>query len=130
MNALVLLDDGLSFEEFAKALFVNVDTVRGWFCRYEEGGINGLAWFGLEGSACQLSGAQQDKLKAWIAACLRRAASTIGAFIETEIGFIYDLQESLRTDRASASPWARIPLTEGHPSQARRNKAEDVHRVL
>ncbi|MGH6846618.1 MAG: hypothetical protein ACREC0_04010 [Methylocella sp.] len=31
-NAPVLPDDGLSFEEIARVLFVNDDTLRSWFC--------------------------------------------------------------------------------------------------
>src|ERR1700729_2843045 len=52
-NALVLLDD---------------DTVRTWYRLYEDEGIEGLASFGYDGSACRLSDAQQAKLKTWIAA--------------------------------------------------------------
>ncbi|MGH6864226.1 MAG: hypothetical protein ACRECN_08150 [Methylocella sp.] len=38
-NALVLLGDGLSFEEIARVLFVNVDTIRSRFCLDEDDGI-------------------------------------------------------------------------------------------
>lgn len=44
-NALVLLDDGLSFEEIARVLVVGDATIRSWFCLYEE---DGLAWAGHE----------------------------------------------------------------------------------
>ena len=44
-NALVLLDD---------------DTIRTWHRLYEQDGIEGLASFGYEGSACRLSDEQQD----------------------------------------------------------------------
>ena len=94
-NALVLLDDGLSFEEIARVLFVDDDTIRSWFRLYEEDGIDGLAWFGHEGSACQLNGAQLEKLKAWIAATLPRTTRTIGAFIETEFGLVYESRSGL-----------------------------------
>jgi transposase len=94
-NALVLLDDGLSFEEIAKVLFVDDDTIRSWFRLYEDDGIDGLAWFGHEGSACQLSGAQQEKLKAWIAACLPRTTRQIGAFIEKEFCCVYESRSGL-----------------------------------
>ena len=94
-NALVLLDDGLSFEEIARVLFVDDDAIRSWFCLYEEEGIDGLAWFGHAGSACQLGGAQQEKLQAWIAACLPRTTRTIGAFIEKEFGCVYESRSGL-----------------------------------
>ena len=89
-NALVLLDDGLSFEEIARVLFVDDATIRSWFCLYEEDGIDGLAWFGHEGSACQLGGAQQEKLKAFVAARLPRSTRQIGAFIAQEFCCVYE----------------------------------------
>ena len=89
-NALVLLDDGWSCEQIAKVLFVDDDTIRSWFCLYEEDGIDGLAWFGHEGSACQLGGAQQDKLKAWISATLPRSTRCVGAWIEKEFDLVYE----------------------------------------
>jgi transposase len=72
-DALVLLDDGWSCEENGKVLFVDDDPIRSWFRLFEEDGIDALAGFGREGSACQLSGSQQEKLKAWIAAALPRS---------------------------------------------------------
>ncbi len=88
-TALVLRDDGRSCEEIAKVRFIDDDTIRSWFRLFEEDGIDGLAWFGHDGSACQLSCAQQDKLKAWIAATLPRSTRHVGAFIETELGVVY-----------------------------------------
>ena len=65
-NALVLLDDGMSCEAIAKVLLLDDDTIRTWYRLYEEDGIEGLTNFSYEGSACQLSGEQQEKLKAWL----------------------------------------------------------------
>jgi hypothetical protein len=44
--------------------YLNDDTIRTWHRLYREEGIEGLAGFGHEGSACRLSGVQQDKLTA------------------------------------------------------------------
>ena len=63
-NALVLLDDGMSCEAIAKVLLLDDDTIRTWYRLYEGDGIEGLTNFSYEGSACQLSGEQQEKLKA------------------------------------------------------------------
>jgi transposase len=94
-NALVLLDDGWSCEEIAKVLFVDDDTIRNWFRLFEEDGIDGLAWFGREGSTCQLCDAQQETLKAWIAAALPRSTRQVGAYIEKEFGVIYESRSGL-----------------------------------
>src|SRR5271157_3284343 len=50
-NALVLLDDGWSCREVAKALLLDDDTIRGWRKLFEQGGIEGLTSFDMGGSA-------------------------------------------------------------------------------
>jgi hypothetical protein len=54
-NALVLLDQDMSCGDVAKVLLPDDDTVRTWHRLYETEGIEGLAGFGYEGSACRLS---------------------------------------------------------------------------
>jgi len=94
-NALVLLDDGMSYAAVAKVLLIDDDTVRAWHRLYEEDGIEGLASFGYEGSACRLSDEQQDKLKAWITETLPRTTRAIGAWIEKECGIEYQGRSGL-----------------------------------
>ena len=94
-NALVLLDDGMSYAAVAKVLLIDDDTIRTWYALYQEDGIEGLASFGYEGSACRLSDEQQDKLKAWIAETLPRTTREIGAWIEKECGIEYQGRSGL-----------------------------------
>ena len=94
-NALVLLDDGMSCSDVARVLLLDDDTVRTWYRLYQEEGIEGLAGFGHEGSACRLSDAQQDRLKAWIAETLPRTTRAVGAWIETEFGITYESRSGL-----------------------------------
>src|SRR5665811_1029524 len=94
-NALVLLDDGMSCEAIAKVLLLDDDTIRTWYRLHEEDGIEGLTNFGYEGSACQLSGEQQEKLKAWVAAALPRTTRQVGAWIENEFGVVYEGRSGL-----------------------------------
>jgi transposase len=89
-NALVLLDQGMSCSDVAKVLLLDDDTVRTWYRLYEEDGIEGLASFGYEGSACRLSDQQQDQLKAWITETLPRTTCEVGAWIENECGIVYE----------------------------------------
>jgi len=44
-NAILLLDDGKSCEEIAEFLYLDDDTVRGWYKRYEHGGFDELETF-------------------------------------------------------------------------------------
>ncbi len=45
-NALVLLDDGISYTAVAKVLLIDDDTIRTWYALYQDDGIEGLASFG------------------------------------------------------------------------------------
>jgi transposase len=85
-NAVLLLDDGLSCEEAAKVLYLDDDTVRGWAKRYGEGGVKALTRFESGGSASHLTSAQEETLKAWIAATLPRSTREVGAHVEKEFG--------------------------------------------
>jgi len=94
-NALLLLDDGMGYGAVAKVLFLDDDTVRTWRRLYEDDGIEGLAGFGYEGSACRLSAEHQDRLKAWITEALPRTTREVGAWIEREAGIQYGSRSGL-----------------------------------
>jgi transposase len=94
-NALVLLDSGWNCEKVAAALFVDDDTVRKWHGLFIEDGLEGLTRFEAGGSACRMSGEQQEKLKAWVAAALPRSTRRIGAWIEKEFGLVYESRSGL-----------------------------------
>ena len=94
-NALVLLDDGWSCENVARALLLDDDTIRGWHGLFVSKGLEGLARFEAGGSACQMSDEQQEKLKAWVAAALPRSTRQIGAWIEKEFGLVYEGRSGL-----------------------------------
>ena len=94
-NALVLLDDGWSCENVARALLLDDDTIRGWHGLFVAEGLEGLARFEAGGSACQVSDEQQEKLKAWVAAALPRTTRQIGAWIEKEFGIVYEGRSGL-----------------------------------
>ena len=88
-NALVLLDAGYSFNKVAKVLLLDDGTIRAWHKMFVEGGLEGLTRFEPGGSACRMSGEQQDKLKAWVASVLPGSTRRIGAWIEKEFGLAY-----------------------------------------
>ena len=94
-NALVLLDSGWSCEKVAGALLLDDDTIRTWLGLYQESGIEGLAGFGHEGSSCRLTHAQQGQLSSWITATLPRSTRQVGAWIEQELGVVYQGQSGL-----------------------------------
>lgn len=94
-NALVLLDAGWSCEAVALALLLDDDTIRRWHGLFLADGLEGLTRFEGGGSACRLSGEQQDKLTAWAGAALPRTTRQVGAWIEKEFGVAYESRSGL-----------------------------------
>jgi transposase len=88
-NALLLLDDGMSCAAIAKVLYLDDDTIRYWHELYEAKGLSWLADFGYKGRACELTAAQQDGLKKWVAQTLPRTTTLVGEWIETSYGVCY-----------------------------------------
>ena len=88
-NALLLLDDGMSCEEIAKVLYLDDDTIRYWHELYSEKGLSWLADFGYKGRACELTAAQQDALKSWVAQSLPQTTTMVGEWIEKSYGVSY-----------------------------------------
>jgi transposase len=94
-NALVLLDKGWSCQQVADALLLDDDTIRGWRKLFEQRGIEGLTSFDVGGSASYLSVKQEDDLTAWVGAVLPRSTRQIGAWIEKELGLVYESRSGL-----------------------------------
>jgi transposase len=88
-NALLLLDDGMSCQEIAKVLYLDDDTIRYWYELYSEKGLIWLADFGYKGRACELTAAQQDALKSWVAQSLPQTTTVVGEWIEKSYGISY-----------------------------------------
>ncbi|MGO9770213.1 MAG: IS630 family transposase [Roseiarcus sp.] len=94
-NALVLLDDGWSCFDVARALLLDDDTVRSWRKLYEQRGIEGLTSFDIGGSSSFLSATQEEALKAFVGATLPRSTRHVGAFILKEFGLVYESRSGL-----------------------------------
>ena len=94
-NALLLLDEGWSCEQVAKALFLDDDTIRGWYRLYQKDGILGLAWHGPPGLSCQITVEQQEKLRAWVLSENPSTTRQIGNYISQEFGVAYESRSGL-----------------------------------
>ena len=94
-NAVLLLDKGWSCVEVAEALLLDDETVRDWHKIYGESGVSGLTRFEVGGSASQLSKAQEEALVAWISHSLPRSTRQVGAYIESELGVVYESRSGL-----------------------------------
>jgi len=49
-NAILLLDDGKSCQEISDFLYLDDDTIRGWYKSYRQDGWDALAFDGWKGS--------------------------------------------------------------------------------
>jgi transposase len=94
-NAILLLNDGWSCAEVAKALYVDDDTVRDWHKLYSADGVEGLKRHEAGGSSSHLSAAQEEALQAWVAGTLPRSTRHVGAYIAQEFGVIYESRAGL-----------------------------------
>src|SRR4029077_2049267 len=85
----------MSCEAVARVLYLDDDTIRTWHRLYQEDGIEGLASFGYEGSACRLTAEQRGRLPGGIMGARPRRSREIGAWIAGECGIEYEGRSGL-----------------------------------
>ena len=70
-NAILLLDDGKSCQEISEFLYLDDDTIRGWYKTYRQDGWDALALDGWKGGQSRMTQAQEAGLCAFVARRLR-----------------------------------------------------------
>ncbi|WP_235575864.1 IS630 family transposase [Roseovarius tolerans] len=88
-NAILLLDDGESCARIAKFLYLDDDTIRGWYKSYRQDGWDALAYDGWKGGQSRMSQAQEAGLCAWLEERFCRSTVEIRAHICAEFGLDY-----------------------------------------
>ena len=88
-NALILLDDEMSYEQVAKVLLIDDSTVRAWRKAFDEGGVEAIVMFDLKGGFSPLSPLQLDELRAWATEVLPTSTTEVGQFILDRFGLDY-----------------------------------------
>jgi transposase len=88
-NAILLLDDGWSCEDVARALYLDDDTVRGWHKAFTTDGTAALRAFGWKGSAGKLSPRQEAELVETLSARLFLSTAAVMADVEKRYGIAY-----------------------------------------
>ena len=83
-NAILLLDDGKSCQEIAEFLYLDDDTIRGWYKTYRDDGWDALALNGWKGGHSQMTHAQEAALCAWLEERFCRSTVEIRAHISAE----------------------------------------------
>jgi transposase len=95
-NAILLLDKGKTCVQIAEFLYLDDDTIRGWYKTYRQDGWDALAFDGWQGGHSRLSCDQEAKLSAWLEGRFCRSAGEIMAYITTEFGLRYSHSGSLK----------------------------------
>jgi transposase len=88
-NAILLLDDGESCARIAKFLYLDDDTIRGWYKSYRQDGWDALAFDGWKGGQSRMKQAQEGALCAWLEARFCRSTVEIRAHVAAECGLNY-----------------------------------------
>ena len=95
-NAVLLLDDGESCAQIAKFLYLDDDTIRGWYKAYRRDGWEVLALDGWQGGASRLTADQEVALSDWLEGRFCRSAIEIRAYIKAKFGVSYSHSGSLK----------------------------------
>ena len=88
-NAILLLDDGLSCADVAKVLYLDDDTARTWFKRYQAGGLDEMTVFDWKGRSGYLSRERMAELSARLGERLMRDSGEVAAYIAARWGVVY-----------------------------------------
>ena len=65
-NAILLLDKGKSCAEIAEFLYLEDDTIRGWYKAFRQEGWDALALDGWQGGQSRLTPDEKTKRSAWL----------------------------------------------------------------
>ncbi len=88
-NAILLLDDGWNCDKVAEALYLDDDTVRTWFKRYQAGSLDEMKVFDWKGRNRYLSREQEAELTVRLGERLYRDSSEVAAYIAAKWGVTY-----------------------------------------
>ena len=88
-NAILLLDDGKSCQTIGEFLYLDDDTIRGWYKTYRDAGWDGLSVDGWKGGQARMTSAQEEDLCAWLDGRFCRSAAPVIAHIAAQYGLEY-----------------------------------------
>jgi transposase len=120
-NALLLLDDGKSCQEIAECLYLDDDTIRGWYKAYRRDGWDALAVDAWKGGQSRMTRAQEVALSAWLEARFCRSTGEIRAYVAREFGLSYSHSGCIRLLARLGFEYRRpkpVPRVAGEERQA------------
>ena len=88
-NAVLLLDRGKSCAEIADFLYLDDDTIRGWYKGFREDGWEALAINGWQGGQSQMTSDQETELSTWLEGRFCLSAGEIRSYIMLKFSLRY-----------------------------------------
>lgn len=119
INAVILLGQGRAVADVADALLFDPDTVRGYFKRYQEGGLDGLVRMAYVGSEALLDTAQLGELDAHLQTHLYPSAAAIARWVEKRWGVRYTPSGMTAVLHRLGYSYKKAKLTPGKPDAER-----------
>jgi transposase len=95
INALLLLDQGMSCAEVGRVLFLDDDTIRDFYKLYSQGGIDAIEAFDLKGGMGFLSTEHKEKVVDFVKENHPRHVGVVNAFIKETANIEYASKSSL-----------------------------------
>ena len=129
-NAVLLLDKRWSFAEVAEAFYIDDFTVRAWLKAFQDGGVEALVLFDLNGGACALSPLQIDELRAWATEALPTSTTEIGQFILERFGLDYTRSGLIKLMNRIGFDWKKPESVPGKIDVETQQKFIDAHEDL
>ena len=97
IKAILLIDNGWSYEKVATALLPDVSTIRKYYKIYLEGGTEALLTLHYSGKSPLLNNDQLDNVKAYVKDSILSTATEVVHYIRTKSGSYRDQLSSLLT---------------------------------
>lgn len=94
-NAMVLLHEGWSFEQVARALLMDDSTIRVWHAEYRLTGVEGLKAFQHKGGFARLTPEQEAALRDWVEETLPRTSGSVAQWLADELGVHFDSRSGI-----------------------------------
>jgi transposase len=129
-HVLLLLDDGMSYEQVAKVLFLDDSTVRAWRRAYEDAGVESIYALDLKGGAGLLSPLQLDELRAWAMKVLPTSTTEVGQFVKERFEFDYTRSGLIKLMDRIGFDWQKPEAVPGRIDAEAQRKFIAAHEEL
>lgn len=89
IKTILLIDNGWSYEKIAKALLLDISTIRKYYVQYVEGGTEALLVMNYTGRSSLLNSNQLDCVKAYVRETVPSSVNEVMSYIKEQFGVEY-----------------------------------------